>query len=213
MPAIAELSPPDQAVAAVDDEARPAQPATVSAISTVSTVIAARQGDRASMQAIYEAEAPRLLRRLRHLTGNLTLAQDLTHDVFVVAFSGRASFDGNAPVSSWLYGIARNTWLNDRRKLQRRAALLAARPPEASSADASEVVVVDELQRRLDVALSELPERLREAFVLRVIEGLPVREAAQLAGVSLSTLSKRARAAEARIRAAIEGADEGEAQS
>jgi RNA polymerase sigma-70 factor, ECF subfamily len=170
-------------------------------------MLAARAGDRASMRTIYEAEAPRLLRRLRHLTGDLAWAQDLAHDVFVVAFAGQASFAGDASVGTWLYGIARNLWRNARRKSQRRAKLLLAAPWTSASGlagEASEGARLGELERRLDVALAELSEPLREAFVLRVIEQLPLSEAAALAGVAESTISKRARKAEDRVRAAFD---------
>ncbi len=201
-PVVADLSPPVErglSPADPDEEAR----------AQCQQILAARSGDRASMRAIYEAEAPRLLRRLRHLTGEPVKAQDLTHDVFVVAFSGRASFDGTASRSTWLYGIAKNMWRNHRRKLQRRRQILAAadRPAPVDASVVSESVVLDELQRRLDAALAELPDSLREAFVLRVLEALPLREAAMLASVSEPTLSKRARRAEARVRAALESTE------
>jgi RNA polymerase sigma-70 factor, ECF subfamily len=198
MHAIAEMPSSDPVVAAASpDEARQDREQT--------TILAARRGDRASMRAIYEAEAPNLLRRLRHLTGDGGYAQDLTHDAFVVAFCGRAPFDGSASLSTWLYGIALNKWRNDQRKSKRRLALLAARPaPAERGPEASETIAVDELQRQLDAALAELDAPLREAFVLRVIESLPLHEAAELAGVSQSTISKRARKAEAKLRAALE---------
>ena len=198
MKAIADRSPPDEPAGTLaGDDVGSAERRKI---------VAARAGDRASMHAIYEAEAPRLLGRLRNLTGDSVAAQDLTHDVFVVAFSGRARFDGNALQSTWLYGIALNLWRNDRRKSQRRRKLLAAAPEPrpGRSAAASETVVLDELQRRLDLAVTELSDPLREAFALRVLDGLPLREAAALAGVSQATMSKRARKAEARVRAAIE---------
>jgi RNA polymerase sigma-70 factor (ECF subfamily) len=169
---------------------------------TTRDLLAARAGDRASMQAVYEAEAPRLLGRLRHLTGDPIRAQDLTHDVFVIAFSGRAPFDGDSSPATWLYGIALNLWRNDRRKTQRRASLLAA--ATSPVAIASDQPAPDNLERRLADALASLPDPLREAFVLRAIEQLSIREAATLAGVSESTISKRASQAEARVRAAFD---------
>lgn len=201
MSALADC-PPARELPATLDEAAPAPEAR-------RRVLAARSGDRRAMRAIYEAEAPKLLRRLRHLTGDLALAQDLTHDAFVVAFSGRAPYDGSAKLSTWLHGVALNKWRNSRRKTARRRRLLAGKhaPNPARASAASEALVLGELERRLDAALAELPDRLREAFVLRVLEQLPLREAAELAGVAPSTLSKRAAKAEARVRAAIE-ADE-----
>jgi RNA polymerase sigma-70 factor (ECF subfamily) len=197
MTAIAELSP----LANVAAAASPDEPRTGDRV----TLLAARGGDRASMHAIYEAQAPSLLRRLRHLTGDLGHAQDLTHDVFVIAFGGGAPFDGTASLATWLYGIALNKWRNDQRKSKRRLALLAARTtPREALPETSEAIDADDLQRRFDAALAELPPSLREAFVLRVIEMLPLHEAAQLAGISQSAMSKRASKAEARVRAALE---------
>ena len=90
MRALAELSLPDPVVAAASpDQARAPER------DDHAMILAARQGDRASMRAIYEAEAPSLVRRLRHLTGDLGLAPSL---------------------STWLYGIALNKWRNDQRK-------------------------------------------------------------------------------------------------
>ena len=157
------------------------------------------------MQAIYEAHAPVLVRRLRHLTGDEAYARDLTHDVFVVVFADRAPYDGSAALSTWLYGIAINKWRNDQRKSRRRQALLAARPSSrAHGREATESVEIDQLQRRFDAALAALSPELREAFVLRVIEALPLHEAAQLASVSQPTMSKRASKAEAQVRAALD---------
>lgn len=205
MRALAELPLPDLVVTAASPNQARAPERDDHAM-----ILAARRGNRDSMRAIYEAEAPSLVRRLRHLTGDLGLAQDLAHDVFVVAFSGRAAFAGDASLSTWLHGIALNKWRNDQRKSKRRLALIATRPaPEDRGRDASETVEVDDLQRRLDAALAELPPTLREAFVLRVLEALPLHEAAQLAGVSQSTMSKRAHKAEPLVRAALESTGEG----
>jgi RNA polymerase sigma-70 factor (ECF subfamily) len=198
MAAIAELSPGVTVAAA-------ARPEDGLHADDRTAILAARRGERASMQAIYETHAPILVRRLRHLTGDEGYAQDLAHDVFVVVFAGRAPYDGTASLATWLYGIAINKWRNDQRKSRRRLALLAARPSSrARGREASETLEVDQLERRFDAALAALPPELREAFVLRVIEALPLHEAAQLAGVSPPTMSKRASKAEAQVRAALD---------
>lgn len=198
MAAIAELSPGVTVAAA-------ACPEDGLHANDRKTILAARRGERASMQAIYEAHAPTLVRRLQHLTGDQAYARDLAHDVFVVVFAGRAPYDGTAALPTWLYGIAINKWRNDQRKSRRRLALLAARrSSHAHGGEATESVEADQLQRRFNAALAALSPELREAFVLRVIEALPLYEAAQLAGVSQPTMSKRASKAEARVRAALD---------
>jgi RNA polymerase sigma-70 factor (ECF subfamily) len=64
------------------------------------------------------------------------------------------------------------------------------------------------LQRRaaaLYAILDRLPQHLREAFVLRDLEGLPIPEAATLLGVSEANLRVRAHRARERIHAALVG--------
>lgn len=153
------------------------------------------------MQAVYEREAPRLSRRLRRLAGDPGVAADLLQDTFVTAFTG-AAFRGDAAVATWLYGIARHHLLNRRRKRSRRAKALAAGQPfqPLQLAAPDELALLEDL----DAALQGLRAELREAFVLRVIEQLPVEQAAALAGVSISTISKRAAKAERAIRKVFE---------
>lgn len=171
---------------------------------------AAIAGDAAAMRTIYEREAPRLLRRLRHLCADPNLAQDLVQECFTRAFAGEVSFAGTAAAAPYLHGIALNLWRNELRKRERRRWLLRARAsnvePRALSAP-GERQAHDELQLRLRAALASLRPPLREAFVLRVLEQLPLAEAATLTGVSLATLSRRARRAEAQVRDYFETQD------
>ena len=164
---------------------------------------AAIAGDAKAMRSIYQREAPPLLRRLTHLCGERALAQDILQDCFLKAFSGEANFAGSSRASTWLHGIAVNLWRNEVRKRGRRRGLLrrgsrAVEPRALAAPDAG--AQVDELQARLRRALESLKPDLREAFVLRVIEDMPLAEAADLTGVSMSTLSRRARKAEGQVR-------------
>ena len=146
---------------------------------------------------------PRLLRRLGHLCGDPSLAQDLLQECFTRAFAGELSFAGSSAAGPYLHGIALNLWRNELRKRARRSWLLRARgsalAPRSLPAP-EDRQAHDELQRRLREAMDTLAPPLREAFVLRVIEQLPLADAAALAGVSLATLSRRARRAEAQVR-------------
>lgn len=184
-------------------------PVAMSRTLELDLVVAARRGERSAMQRLYEAEAPRLVQRLRHLTGDVERAQDFAHDAFVIAFSGRSPFDGTSSASTWLYGIARNLWRNDRRKTSRRSALRPGRLPTISEpSDTTESAVAQELLTRLDAALAALDPALREAFALRVIEQLSLRDAAELASVSQPTMSKRATKAELLVRRALESSQD-----
>ena len=56
----------------------------------------------------------------------------------------------------------------------------------------------------LYTALATLPDKLREAFVARAIEGLSLLEAAAILGAPISTISYRTRRAEQLLCAALE---------
>jgi RNA polymerase sigma-70 factor (ECF subfamily) len=164
---------------------------------------AAIRGDTAAMRSIYEREAPRLLQRLGHLCGDPAIAQDLLQECFLRAFAGEASFSGASKAGPWLHGVALNLWRNEVRKRGRQRELLhksgGSVEPRALAAP-TEAHEHDELQARLRRALDTLSPELREAFVLRVLEGLALAEASALAGVSIATLSRRATKAETKIR-------------
>jgi RNA polymerase sigma-70 factor (ECF subfamily) len=171
---------------------------------------AAIAGDSAAMRSIYQREAPRLLRRLGHLCGDRAMAQDILQECFLRAFAGEASFSGSSKAAPWLHGVAVNLWRNEVRKRGRRRGLLrrGARAVEpralAAPSDAHEH---DELARQLQAALATMSPELGEAFVLRVLEDLPLAEASSLAGVSMSTLSRRSARAESTIRSFFERSD------
>lgn len=172
--------------------------------SEVEQMRAAIAGDAAAMCSIYEREAPRMLRRLGHLCGDPSHAQDLLQECFTRAFAGEVSFAGTSTTAAFLHGIALNLWRNELRKQTRRRWLLRLRrssvEPQALPAPSAQQEH-DELQQRLRAALAALSPDLREAFVLRVLEQLPLAEAAVLAEVSQATLSRRARRAEEQVRA------------
>ena len=85
----------------------------------------------------------------------------------------------------------------------RREDIAAAQPGEA--ADDPEADLVARQQRdRLYAALGTLPDKLREAFVARAIEGLSLVDAAAALGAPISTVSYRTRRAEQLLCAALE---------
>jgi RNA polymerase sigma-70 factor (ECF subfamily) len=68
--------------------------------------------------------------------------------------------------------------------------------------------VAEQARLRLYDALERLPEEQREAFVLRVIEQVSLREAAEILAVPDSTVSYRAQRAETQLRKWLDGGSE-----
>src|SRR5262249_27072584 len=62
-----------------------------------------------------------------------------------------------------------------------------------------------ELREELDAALAELPDPLRQAVILRYLEGLSQQEAAQRAGCTTVTMGWRSMKGLQRLRGALSG--------
>src|SRR5215212_4157445 len=63
-------------------------------------------GDRAAGERWVTAEYPRIYRLLRHLTGAVETAEDLTQQTFLKAWQALATFRGEASLRTWLHRIA-----------------------------------------------------------------------------------------------------------
>jgi RNA polymerase sigma-70 factor (ECF subfamily) len=120
------------------------------------------------------------------LAGESQAAEELTQDVFVRAWEALPSFRGESAFASWLYRVAMNVFLGQRRaagRRERRVVVTAdlgdldrpAEPPNPGT-------TVD-----LDQAIARLPEGARLVFVLHDVEGYQHGEIARLAGIAEGT--------------------------
>ncbi len=158
-------------------------------------VRAAARGDRAAFDRLAESYGPRL-RRFVEMMGVLE-AEDVVQDTLKEAVTSIASFRGRSEFSTWLLGIALN---RTRRWWRAHAAVPDAVAPEkldradpaARDRSLSSGLVRKESAERVAIALDSLPPILREAFVLKHVEGLDYREIGELAGTSEGTARVRA---------------------
>lgn len=157
------------------------------------------------LPALYEAHAAALTRRLRWLSGDAQVAADLCQEAFVEVLSRQGSLVAADDPAAWLHTVATNRWRNHRAKSRRRLRLDARLPGTERVAEGADATARErEMLMRLDRALAGLSVERREAFVLRVIEQLPLEQIATLLGVPISTIAHRAAKAEAAVRAALE---------
>lgn len=158
----------------------------------------ARQGDPAAQRAIFDRHKDRVAAQIQRMTGDPTVVDDLLQDVFIAAFANLRGFRGDSQIRTWLYRIAtnkvRNWWDSTRRR--RRREHRAGELPIEPATNPQEDLEIREHRERLYQALGELPAKLREAFVARVIEGLSLQDASEAFDVPVSTISYRTRRAE-----------------
>jgi RNA polymerase sigma-70 factor (ECF subfamily) len=122
-------------------------------------------------------------------------AEDLTQEIFLSAWRKLASFRGEAAFSTWLFALARNACIDRSRRT-------AARPQQQLATTTSEeMTAVDEADSTTVAAIlalaRTLSEPLRQALLLRDIQGLSYDEIATIQGVPVGTV--RSRIASARL--------------
>jgi RNA polymerase sigma-70 factor (ECF subfamily) len=139
------------------------------------------------------------------LLGRRQAAEDATQDAFVAAWRGLGGLKG--AFRPWLLRIAANVCTDELRRRGRRPAssletALEEGVPEPFDPDPSpETAALDqELRRRLEAALQELPEDQRLALVLCDVEGLDYGEIAAATRTSLGTVKSRISRGRARMR-------------
>ncbi len=165
-------------------------------------------GDPELWAQLYQQSYAGLFRQLRYLTGDRTIAEELAQETFAQAMVSRRRYDGRKGFRPWLHGIALNVvrkhWRKQRnatRAHERLETLTKLKRPLAEGAgDPDAGYLRRERGRALYAALDELPPRLREAFVLRELQGLSTAEAASQLNITTGNLAVRVTRARARLR-------------
>jgi RNA polymerase sigma-70 factor (ECF subfamily) len=173
-------------------------------------VTAARAGDLDAWARLYQDTFDALVRHVCFLTGDAMAAEDLVQDAYARAITHIDQYDGRSSFVGWLRGIALNVvrmhWRRDRTTSRvhdrLRELVLVTSGGTATSVD--RLHQQDARMRLLYEILGTLPENLREAFVLRELEGLLPDEAAAQLGISPGNLAVRASRARAKIRRELE---------
>uniref|UniRef100_UPI0035C977EF RNA polymerase sigma factor n=1 Tax=uncultured Sphingomonas sp. TaxID=158754 RepID=UPI0035C977EF len=136
-------------------------------------------GPRAvSMEDLYRAQAPRLLRYFRRSTGNAQTAADLVQDAFTrLADSGRLPDLLNP--AGYLQRIARNLLIDRSRAPMLRESFVPLEEWDAKTLpDQEDGLLAQDLLRCYEAAIATLPERTRMVFLLHRADDLTYRQIA-----------------------------------
>lgn len=142
--------------------------------------------------------------------GDTELADDLTGEVFRVAFEQRHRFDlERSSARPWLYGIAANVVRRHWRTWHRRGHAhrrLSTREGASSFDDLDRVDAAADAHRQtaaLDTALAGLARRDREPLLLHVWEELSYEEIAEVLAIPIGTVRSRLHRARRKLRASL----------
>jgi RNA polymerase sigma-70 factor (ECF subfamily) len=142
----------------------------------------------------------RFRRKVFHIaykfTGKHDEAEDLTQEIFLRVFKSLDKFNRDADFSTWLSSVARNHCIDHYRAGKREREvlvedLLAFDLAPASTGNPYRTLEDRDRRSFLRRGLDLLPDKLREAVVLRDLQGLSYQEMADQLGLPEGTVKSR----------------------
>jgi len=161
------------------------------------------RADPSGFEGLYRSHAPGVYRYLCRRMGDAAVAEDVLHDVFIIALRTMHRYRPRAgvPVHHWLLRIATNAANRElRRDLRRR--MLA----ENSGRVMHEVEVPDQ-GIALIRAVQSLPLSQQSAVVLHHVEGLSIEHVAGVLGCRIGTVKSRLHRGRESLRNALKPAE------
>jgi RNA polymerase sigma-70 factor (ECF subfamily) len=176
------------------------------------------RGDAGAVDAFYEAHVDAVYEFVFFRVGRLREeAEDVTSETFMTALRRIGSFEGRAPIGTWLRGIARNKCrerarLRARRRLRGDVSLDAWSLESLALLDERElpphVLESAETAAAVTATLAQMPERYRGLLVGKYVDGLSFAEIAAQRGCSpkaAESMVQRAKVAFARVLRVVSG--------
>ena len=163
------------------------------------------EGDFEAFGVLVSKYQDRIYSAIRNYVSNPDDAVDITQDAFVKAYSKLRSFDASSAFYTWLYRIAVNTSKKFLLELKRDPTFVAnvsgnsddddetfyTKNEPTSNENPETMLAAKEVAEAVNNAMQALPEDLRQALVLREIEGLSYEEIALMMACPIGTVRSR----------------------
>jgi RNA polymerase sigma-70 factor (ECF subfamily) len=158
------------------------------------------RGENSAWEILVQTHTRRVYNLCYRFTGDRHAAEDLTQDVFVRVFRTLGSYSSSqGAFTAWMTSVTRNLLIDNYRRTKRDRITdsiddeNAAPMEEKSSAGRrpDQIAEHGELQRHLQLALGKMSPELREAVILRDLQGLDYREIQGALGVPEGTVKSR----------------------
>lgn len=169
----------------------------------------AKQGERAAFEELVRAHAERLYAVVIRFTASRDETEEVMQETFLRAWRSIGHFEERAAFFTWLYRIGINEAKRRAEKRVRRGkevpleeSPLAEAPDWSNSPELR--AEQSDVRRVLEDAIRELPIDYRTPIILRDVEGLSTREAAEVMDLSEAAFKSRLHRARMAVRRALD---------
>lgn len=161
---------------------------------------AIQNGDMVAFNQIVDRYKDRLMNVIGRMLSSRDEAEDVVQETFVRVYQHRQSFNFQHCFSTWIYTIALNLARNELRKRKKFKFFDITETKGNEAEFAVEMKLPNRLLEVLEVAVKELPEKYRVAFMLRDVQEQPYEEVAKILSIPLGTVKSRVNRARTMLR-------------
>ncbi len=182
-------------------------------------MLACQKGNETALEALYQRHYRPIFLYIARMMGNKRdLAEDLAQETFIRIYVNRASWKPQAKFTAWLYRIARNLCIDEKRRYWNRN--VHAESSMVSNDESRDIPFLDRIEDEngdarhaleskmhenlIKQAINQLSEEQREVIVLNKYQGLSYGEIAEILGVSAESVKQRAYRAHLKLRTILE---------
>ena len=160
-----------------------------------------QQGDKQAFNLLVVKYQHKIIGLISRFVRDPMEREDIAQEAFLKAYRALPNFRGDSAFYTWLYRIAVNTAKNHLVSVRRRPpaqdidvdeAAFSAQSDRMADFNTPEASAMnDELASAIKQAITDLPESLKEAIILREIEGMSYEEIAQIMDCPIGTVRSR----------------------
>jgi len=181
---------------------------TLAPASDEALLVLYANGDRDAARALTQRLAPRVLAYAARVLGDRAEAEDVAQETLMRLWRVAPDWrQGEAKVTTWLYRVATNLATDRlRMRIRRRTDPLddAPEPADAGPTALDGMIEADRMAA-LQAALDDLPDRQRQAVILRHIDGLANPEIAEVMDIGVEAVESLTARGKRALTAALAG--------
>ncbi|HZX10443.1 MAG TPA: RNA polymerase sigma factor [Acidobacteriota bacterium] len=159
----------------------------------------AQQGDREAFYMLFEKNKKMVFGLAFKYTKNKQDAEDILQETFIKALNNLNKFQTKkySSFSSWIYRIGVNCsidFLRDKKRIRENLSdwrLMDSTNPDSSLTDPERKVSREDLKKKIELFLEDMPPRQKMAFVLKHFQQLKIREIAEYMECSEGSVKKQ----------------------
>lgn len=162
-------------------------------------------GDQRAFELLVIKYQRRVERLISRMVRDVDLVPDIAQETFIRAYRALHQFRGDAQFYTWLYRIAVNTAKKFLLELKHDPTVsdsalanrddddetFSSRSEPSTQESPESLLAAKEISQVIDTVLAGLPDDLRQAIVLREMEGLSYEDIASIMGCPIGTVRSR----------------------